>query len=92
MTSRRPLPGRPDVPLARLFFQRLIYESTRGSLGLPRRLCSELFPSPSLRLVSIRLPSLPYDIEIIPLNSLLLRVPSPRLLARFTFRSELYLA
>jgi hypothetical protein len=38
MTSRRPLPGRPDVPLARLFFQRLIYGSTRGSLGSPRRL------------------------------------------------------
>jgi hypothetical protein len=43
MTSRRPLPGRPDVPLARLFFQRLIYESTRGALGLPRRLAQSCF-------------------------------------------------
>jgi len=48
MTDGSPLPGPPAVPLARLFLGRLIYESTRGSLGSPRRLASELFPSPSL--------------------------------------------
>jgi hypothetical protein len=49
MTDRSPLPGRPAVPLARLFLERLIYEPTCGALGSPLRLHSELFPSPSLQ-------------------------------------------